>query len=818
MLLATAPEQLINLMTLEEQVSLLSGEDFWSFPAIPRLGIGKMRVTDGPNGARGSGSLVGGISAACFPAGISLGASWNPDLVEAIGAAIAQEVKSKGAHVSLAPTVNIQRSCTNGRNFECYSEDPELSAALASAFIKGQQKRGVASTVKHFAGNESEIERTTISSEIDERTLREIYLRPFEDAVKKAGSWSMMSSYNKLNGIYTAESQWLLTQVLRNEWGFDGAVMSDWFGSRSTAPTINAGLDMEMPGPSRDRGTTLLKAVERGEVDSNQVRQLALNVLRLMQRVGSLNDHRPFLEQADNRVEHQQLIRRAGVEGTVLLKNEGILPLDGNTKAKIAIIGPNAKVAQIMGGGSAQLNPHYSVTPWQGLVNHLGESRLTYAMGCTNYRWEPLWKHALKVSFFANRELTGTPVHSEHMNEGVAFWFPPFAANTVSPKAFSARIVSDFTVDQTGTHNIGFHCAGLAKVFLDDELIIDLHTHWRKGRTFFEEGCDEQVAAVLLKAGTEYRLTIEFANRESDNLVISGWRLGISKPLGDFEIHEAVTTASDADIAILFVGRSGEWDTEGSDLEHLRLPGRQDELVEAVIQANPNTIVVLQTGGPIEMPWIEQVPAVLQAWYPGQECGNAIYDVLFGQQEPSGRLAQTFPRRLDDNPTATDDPRVYPGLNGRVIYREALNIGYRHYDASGISPLFPFGFGLGYTQFAMSDLMLERLSDNAVQLSLSIQNIGDRAGAAVIQIYISELNPRVTRPVKELKQFRKLQLTVGEVQRVDMQLGIRDFAYCDIDAAGWRINAGAFRVHAGFSSEDISVSADIDLNDQFTGY
>nr|WP_244466936.1 glycoside hydrolase family 3 N-terminal domain-containing protein [Devosia geojensis] len=326
-------EALVDAMTLEEQVSILSGEDFWSVPAVPRLDIGKLRVTDGPNGARGGGSLIGGVKSASFPVGIALGATWNVELVTEIGAALADEVKSKSAHMLLAPTVNIHRSVTNGRNFECYSEDPILTGELAAAYITGLQGQGIAATIKHYAGNESEIERTTISSQIDERALREIYLVPFEWAVKKASTWGVMSSYNKLNGTYTSEHNWLLTTVLRNEWGYDGIVMSDWFGSHSTVETVNAGLDLEMPGPTRDRGDKLVAAVKSGEVKAATVRERALNVLRLMDRTGALTDTRAFEERADDRPEHRALIRRAGAEAAVLLKNEGVLPLSGKDRA-----------------------------------------------------------------------------------------------------------------------------------------------------------------------------------------------------------------------------------------------------------------------------------------------------------------------------------------------------------------------------------------------------------------------------------------------------------------------------------------------------
>ena len=446
---------LLDQMTLEEQVAILSGEDFWSLPAIERLGIAKLRVTDGPNGARGGGSLVGGVKSAAFPVGIAIGSSWDPDLARELGGALAEEVKSKGAHVSLAPTVNIQRSVTNGRNFECYSEDPMLSGELAVGMIEGLQAKGISATMKHFVGNESEIERTTMSSDIDERTLREVYLYPFEQAVKRAKTWGIMSSYNKVNNTYAAENHWTLTQVLRDEWGYDGVVMSDWFGSRSTEPTVNGGLDLEMPGPTRDRGDKLVAAVKAGTVTAAKVRERAGNVLRLMVRTGAIHDTRPFEERADDRPEHRALIRRAGAEGAVLLKNDGLLPL---AKAgTVAVIGPNAKAAQIMGGGSAQLNPHYMISPWDGLV--AAGASLTYAEGCTNHRFEPMLKGELQVDYFGGKALQGPVLHHETMIDGMAFWIPPLGGGKVDPFNFSARVTGHLHARGLG-HAPGRHCGG----------------------------------------------------------------------------------------------------------------------------------------------------------------------------------------------------------------------------------------------------------------------------------------------------------------------------------------------------------------------
>jgi beta-glucosidase len=689
----TELESLVDAMTLEEQVSLLAGEDFWSTPAISRLGIAKLRVTDGPNGARGGGSLIGGVKSACFPCAIALGATWNVGLVGEVGAAIADEVKSKSAHMLLGPTVNIHRTVTNGRNFECYSEDPWLSAELGAAYIASLQANGIAATVKHYVGNESEIERTTMSSEIDERTLREVYLLPFEWAVKKAGTWGIMSSYNRLNGTFTAEHSWLLTTVLREEWGYDGIVMSDWFGSHSTAPTVNAGIDLEMPGPTRDRGDKLVAAVREGAVEAETVRNRALAMLRLMDRTGALRDARPFEERAEDRPEHRALIRRAGAEAAVLLKNDGVLPLAA--KGRIAVIGPNAKTAQIMGGGSAQLNAHYRVSPWDGLVAALGEQRLAHAEGCTNHRFEPVLRGAFKAEFFANREFAGEPVTESH-DDAQAFWGGRIAGDRIDSGDFSARLTGSYTAQATGMHRVGIYSAGLSRIYIDGKLAADAWTNWEKGQTFFEQGCNEVLGTVELEAGRTYAIVVEIASRPGAEMQFTAFAAGIGFPLDDAAIAEAVALAADSELAILCVGRNGEWDTEGSDLPGIKLPGRQNELVSAVARANPNTVVVLQTGGPVEMPWLGEVAAVLQAWYPGQEAGNAIADVLTGAAEPGGRLPQTFPAKWSDNPAHSQDPEVYPGLDGKVRYEEGVFIGYRHYDLHGIAPLFPFGFGLGY--------------------------------------------------------------------------------------------------------------------------
>ncbi len=809
--------ELVDQMTLAEQVSLLSGEDIWSVAAIPRLGIHKLRVTDGPNGARGGGGLIGGVKSAAFPVGIALGATWNTELVKEIGSALADEVKSKGAHVSLSPTVNIHRSVTNGRNFECYSEDPVLTALLSGAFITGLQEQGIGATIKHFVGNESEIERTTISSQIDERTLREVYLIPFEHAVKVAGTWAIMSSYNRLNGTYTSENEWLLTQVLRKDWHYTGVVMSDWFGSHATAETVNAGLDLEMPGPTRDRGQKLIDAVNSGTVTAAMVRERALNVLRLAMRTGAIDDERPYEERADDRPAHRALIRRAGAEGMVLLKNEGsVLPLASEFINKIAVIGPNAKSAQIMGGGSAQLNPHYMVSPFDAMVSALGEGRVSYAIGSTNHRWEPKLEQRFDVEFYNSADLSGEVVHRAEQFGAEIFLFGYVAPGITDPSVWSARYSTDFVPSYTGEHRVGIVAAGYARVKVDGKVIADAWgANWKKGRTFFEEGNDELVGTIYLEAGRSYRVELEFGKKPAGILDFSAARLGIGLPLGDKAIAAAAAIARDADVAVVFVGRSGEWDTEGADLLDIKLPGRQDELVSAVAKANKRTIVVLQTGGPVEMPWLGEVSAVVEAWYPGQEAGHSIVDVLTGKAEPGGRLPQSFPVRWNDNPVHSQDREIYPGLAGKVRYEEGVFIGYRHYDRQGVEPMFPFGFGLSYTRFELADLAVDDSKfdpDGTASVYVTVSNTGERAGSEVIQLYVADEASSVPRPAKELKAFAKVHLEAGETRRVKLDLRDRDFAFYSVDAKHWLVEPGSFALLVGTSATDVKLGAQIRRN------
>ena len=818
-------DELLGTMTLEEQVALLAGSSMWLTTPVPRLGVPALKVTDGPNGARG-GDFAGGVTAACFPVGIALAASWDVALVSEVGVALGQEARTKGAYVLLGPTVNMHRSPLNGRNFECYSEDPHLTARLAIAYISGLQSQGVGAALKHFACNDSEFERNSISAEVGERALREIYLRPFEQAVREARPWSVMASYNRVNGTFAGENPYLLTEILRGEWGFEGIVMSDWFGTKSTAAAVSAGLDLEMPGPPAWRGERLVQAVRRGEVTEAAVTACARRMLDFLERAGAYERPADAVapEQAVDRPEHRAVARRAAAAGIVLLRNEGdVLPLVAESLTSLAIIGPNAQVARMMGGGSARVNAHYAVSPYQGIVSHAGAGlRIGFEQGCTNHKLLPLTDPAeldpteahagaargLIAAYFAGPDLAGPPVAAGVLTSTEQIWFGP-AAEGVDPRRFSARFSGRYTPRQSGAHTFGLLSLGLSRLLVNGRQVIDNWTHQTRGGSFFGMGTVEEHASVALNAGQPCEVVLEYSKPEA-SLPMAGFRLGLLPPLPADAQERAVALAASSDVALLFMGLSDEWESEGIDRPHMDLPAEQVALIEAVAAVNPRTVVVLNTGSPITMPWLDRVAAVAQAWYPGQECGNAIADVLFGRTNPSGRLPQTFPRRLEDNPAYLN----YPGENGQVHYGEGLFIGYRYYDKKKVAPLFPFGFGLSYTTFRYDNLRLsvqEIGPDDLLEARVEITNTGSRRGTEVAQLYVADPVSALTRPEKELRGFARVELDPGERRTVTMTLDREALAYYDDLAGQWVAEAGQFTVLVGSSSAHIHASASCTL-------
>jgi beta-glucosidase len=810
-------EKLLRQMTLQEKVAMLSGTNDWYTVPVERLGIPTLKMTDGPNGARGAGGFSSDVKAACFPAGISMASTWDTDLLERVGHALAREAKMKGAQILLAPTVNIQRSPLGGRNFECFSEDPYLSARLAVAYIHGLQREGVGASLKHYVCNDEEFERSTISSEVRERALREIYLQPFQTAVREAQPWTIMASYNLVNGIPASENAYLLTEILRHEWGYEGVVVSDWFMSvKSTAASVNAGLDLEMPSP-RWRGERLLEAVRRGEVEESTIDTSVGRLLQLLVRAGLFENPETMPEQGTDLPEHRALIRQAAADGCVLLRNEEhVLPLQREQLTSIAVIGPNARVAQIMGGGSAQVNAHYAITPLEGITNKVGDhTTVPYEQGCTNHKYQPLLdmslllagkeggEHGLAIEYFNTGDLSGTPISKETKTRSELMWFGEMPTG-VDSQRFSFRATGRFTPRETGDYTFGLFSTGRDRFSVDGRVVIDDWSQPKAVGVADFLGAAETQKTLTLEAGQTYLLTLAFATSEESPLAMV--RLGCLPPQPADSIERASTLAAASDVAIVCVGFGAEWQSEGFDRPNMDLPGKQDTLVEQVAAANPRTVVVLNTGSPITMPWIEKVAAVVQAWYSGQECGNSIADVLFGDTNPSGKLPQTFPVRLEDTPTYLD----FPGENGKVYYGEGLFVGYRYYDKKKIAALFPFGFGLSYTTFDYGPLRLgarEIGPDDTLQVSVEITNTGQRTGKEVVQLYVRDQQASLQRPEKELKAFAKVQLEPGERKMVTLSIDRDALAYYDDLAHEWVAEAGEFEVLVGASSQDIRATA-----------
>ncbi len=814
-------DALLHAMTRDEKALLLAGASMWTTHAIERLAIPSIKVSDGPNGARGGEGFVGGhVTSACFPVGIALASTWNPNLIERIGQALGEEAQSKGAQMLLAPTVNMHRSPLNGRNFECYSEDPYLTTRIAVAYITGVQSKNVGATVKHFVCNDSEFERNSISSDVGERAMREIYLPPFQAAVQEAKTWGVMASYNRVNGVFAGENAITLGTILKDEWGFDGVVMSDWFGTKSTAPSINNGLDLEMPGPAIWRSQQqVLEGIEKGEIKVEAVDEAVRRLLRLYIRSGAFEQPEQRPERSVDNPAHRTLIRTTAAESIVLLKNEGnILPLHADTLKTIAIIGPNAKTAQIMGGGSAQVNAHYAITPYAGIAAAVGDKvQLGYEIGCTNHKMLPRFEAAngttkssetgFTLTYYNSFDLSSEPVYQNATNTLEHIWIGTIAPN-VQKEMFSARLTGKLIPQESGTHSFGLASAGMSRLFIDGHEVLDNWTHQTPGDTYFGMGSTEVVAPIEMVAGQTYEIAVEYSSQGAPPVL--GFRVGYLPPIAPDSIERAAALAATSDVALLFVGLNGDWESEGHDRPDMELVSEQVRLIEQVAAANPRTVVVLQTGSPVTMPWLNKVAGVIQAWYPGQECGHAIADVLFGTVNPSGKLTQTFPQRLEDNPAYIN----YPGENGHVHYGEGIFIGYRYYEKKQIAPLFPFGFGLSYTSFAYDNLRMSAdtiTPDEGVTVSIDITNTGKRTGQEVVQVYVHDVDASVIRPIKELKAFTKVALASGETKTITLTLDRTAFAYWDDSRHAWVAEAGEFEVLVGSSSQDIRKKATLQV-------
>jgi beta-glucosidase len=810
-------DKVLAELTLPEKVSLLSGADAWTTTAVESAGIPPVTVTDGPIGARGAGGR--GLTSACFPSATALGATWDPALLGEVGAALADEARSKRAQVLLGPTVNLHRTPLAGRNFECYSEDPHLTAELAVAFIRGLQDAGVGACVKHFVANDSEFERMTISSEVDERTLRELYLLPFERAVAEAGAWAVMGAYNRVNGTYACAHRELLVDLLKEEWRFDGVVVSDWGAVHDTEETANGGTDLEMPGPARHFGDRLVAAVRAGAVDEAVVDDKVRRVLRLVTRAGVLD--RPPADEAtaQDRPEHRALTRRAATDAMVLLRNDPVpeggpaLPLDAGVRS-LAVIGPNAARAAIQGGGSATVQPHPVVHPLAAIEGRAAAAGVTvvHEPGAVNDRYvpepdrawfEPLDEdgYGLLVEYFDGDEPAGEPVSSRRVPGASHIWWrePP---GVTAPERFAARWTGRLRPPTSGPWRFGVAAVGRARLFVDGVEIVDNWSDPVPGEVLFGRGSAEVVGVAHLDAGRAHDVRIEMARAPEPGP--TALRVGMAPHVDGAGLDRAVRAAASADAAVVIVGTTTEWESEGFDRPSMALPGGQDELVRRVAAVNPRTVVVVNAGSPVEMPWADDVAAIVALWFGGQEQGPALAGVLFGDAEPGGRLPTTFPRHYRDHPALFG----YPGESGRVRYGEGVFVGYRGYLARGSEPRFPFGHGLSYTTFEHAGLRVELVGDDPVaRAHVVVANTGDRRGAEVVQLFVGPPPGPLARPPLELKAFAKVVLAPGERRTVTLDLGPRAFTAFDPLVPGWRSEPGTHRVVVASSGRPVAEAA-----------
>ena len=812
-------DELVDSLTLEEQVALLAGADFWHTVPIERAGIPAMRVSDGPSGARGT-QFEGGPASVNVPCGSSLAATWDPPLVEEVAHLLGREARAKGARVLLAPTVNLHRTPIGGRNFECMSEDPYLTARTAVAYVNGLQAEGVAACIKHFIGNDTEFERNSIDSRIDERTLRELYMVPFEAAVKEAGVMSVMTSYNRINGPWAADSVEMIDTVLRKEWGFDGLVMSDWFGLHSTSEGVTAGLDLEMPGPTLHRGQKLLDAVAADTASAADVRRAARNVLSFMQRVGAFDDGEPGPELTRDVPVDRALVRRAGAEAMVMLRNQPArgataLPLRLGDLRRVAVIGPNAARGQTEGGGSAHVRPTHLAHPLDALSTRLGRHgiEVKHAVGCLTHKRLPALDRRLCSAFTLDlfRDIGATdnpdaqPDASSAPTSSRLMWMtdPIEPGREGAPPGFSARFRTTFTPDVTGAWELGVSSVADAALFIDGAPVVDNHGA-PAGGSFFGIGKSEQVATADLHAGRSYALEVRLRRPGSEN-ALSGLHVGALPPTLVDSVHEAIDVAAAADLAIVVVGTNDDWESEGYDRDTIALPGRQDELIAAVAAACPKTVVVVNAGSPVSMPWLDTVDAVVFTWFPGQEMGDALVDVLIGDVEPQGRLPVSFPVALEDTPAFEH----HPGRNGVANYLEARLIGYRWYDTVGRQPLFPFGFGLGYADVAITAARAFGDATQPTSVEADLVNESDRDGVQVVQVYAARadaVEQRGDEPAQQLIGFAKVAVPAHGTATVTVQLDPRAMHRWSVSDHDWVRATGPFELRVGTSSRDIDVS------------
>ncbi|MBF4596605.1 glycoside hydrolase family 3 C-terminal domain-containing protein [Curtobacterium sp. VKM Ac-2889] len=804
-------DALLGQLTTDEKVQLLTGRDFWTTWPVEKIGLRRILMSDGPSGVRGEVWDERDPSLN-LPSATALSASWDRAIAKRYGAAAAVEARRKGVDVVLGPTINLHRSPLGGRHFEAFSEDPVLTGDLAASYVDGVQENGVAATPKHYIANDYETDRFTASTEVSDRALRELYLLAFEKAVTEAHAWAVMSSYNAINGVTASEND-LLETPLNSEWGFDGIVVSDWTGVRSV-DSAKASQDVAMPGPNPwwSEGP-LLAAVQSGEVPMAAIDRKVRRILTLAARVGALEGFEPVAASPVHVEDGIAFVREAEAEGTVLVRNTGVLPLDAPAVSRIAVIGHNADQARTQGGGSATVVPSQVVSPLDGIRSAFPGASVDYAIGAVvqeGIAEFPLstitnpgtGEPGARVAFVKD----GEELFVEDRRATALFWF---GGDAPTREADRLDITTTYTAESTGTVRFGIGAAGRSRMWIDGELLLDEDVPYegdQLGAAFLNPPA--RSVPVSVTTGQQVAIRIEYDVIQDETLGgVLAYQFG-TEPSDDDPavlIDAAVEAARGADVAVVVVGTNSKVESEGYDRSSLALPGHQDDLVRAVAAVNPNTVVVVNAGSPVEMPWRNDVAAVLLTWFGGQEYGNALADVLTGRQEPGGRLPTTWPVAMADVPVLDVTP-----VDGKVSYDEGVHVGYRAWLRAGTEPAYPFGHGLGYTTWSIDGVSATPTvrEGDAVIVTATVANTGDRAGKHVVQVYASRAESAVDRPVRWLVGFAPVRLGAGESTEVSIEVPARAFAHWD---GSWQYESGTFTLHVGASVVDDAGTASLEL-------
>jgi len=799
-------------LTLEEKVQLLTGRDFWTTWPIERIGLRRILVSDGPSGVRGEVWDERDPSLN-LPSATALASSWDPDIARRYGAAAAVEARRKGVDVVLGPTINLHRSPLGGRHFECFSEDPVLTAELAAAYVTGVQDNGVGATVKHYVANDFETDRFTVDVRADDRTLRELYLLAFEKAVTQARAWSVMSAYNSVNGTTATESE-LLDRPLKTEWGFDGVVVSDWTAVRSLEAAKSA-QDLVMPGPDGPWGPALVDAVRAGDIDEALLDDKVLRILRLAQRVGALAG-----SAASEPVWTEDGVafaRHAAAEGTVLLENRGELPWTSAELRRVAVIGNNAAAARTQGGGSATVLPEYTVSPLEGVRAALPAAEVSYSIGAVVQHGvvelplaqtvNPVTGDAgLRARFLAE---DGDELFTEDRRSSHLVYF---GGDAPIEKSATFELTTRWTPADSGPVRLGFALVGTAQLFVDGELLIEAElapSGTDLGAAFMNPLTASTPLQVTAGTPVDVRLRYDLSDRSGFAAHAMSLRLGTEPPDadGDALIEAAARSAAEADVALVVVGTNELVESEGYDRRSLALPGRQDDLVRAVVAANPRTVVLVNAGAPVLMPWRDDVAALLVGWFGGQEFGNAVADVLLGIAEPGGRLPTSWPAEEADVPVLSCEPE-----DGVVEYTEGIHIGYRAWLKHRVAPAYWFGSGLGYTQMDLTAVRSPRpaAAGDVVTVTVEVANRGNRDGKQVVQVYAERPDSGVDRPVRWLVGSAPVRVVAGGSAHVEVAVPTRYLAYW---ADGWQYEPGSYRLRIGTTAVDLPLDADLVLTE-----